>query len=68
MKVGDLVRYTKRNEAGDVYDTNPYALWLGVILSQNNGTAEYQTVLWNRRGGITSSIPARDLEVVSEGR
>jgi len=54
MNIGDLVKHSDVPEIGIVLNTYP-------------GTANYTKVYWLGLM-IFSSVPARDLEVVSEGR
>ena len=66
MKIGDLVRCRPRDP------TENYDAWLGLIIAELPGYAEYKKVQWvnSEEGGAleTVSHKVKDLEVVSESR
>ena len=62
MKIGDLVRYVSPGGRWD----HPYEQWRGVILRCIAGTDEVKVVHW--QNGQSQSLPARNLEVISESR
>ena len=66
MKIGDLVRCRARN-ASENFDS-----WLGIIIEELPGTAEYKKVQWvnSEEGGAleTVSHKATELVVLNENR
>ena len=66
MKIGDLVRCRPRNEREN-YDS-----WLGIIIEEIPGFAEYKMVQWvnseDRNALETVSHKAKDLWVINEDR
>ena len=61
MKIGDLVRYRKRE------GTTHHADWLGIIVREIPGTDERKFIEWTHREGghDRGSYRARDLELVN---
>ena len=67
MKIGDLVRWCPSGETRSV-QRSWWKEWVGVIIDQTDGTAQYQTVKWNKKNGIITSARRADLEVINESR
>jgi hypothetical protein len=65
MKVGDLVKYRGK-------DFEHFDSWLGVIIEEFPGTAEYKKVQWvnseDRNALERVNHKAKDLVVLSEAR
>ena len=66
MKIGDLVKCRERN-GGENYDN-----WLGIIIGELPGTAEYKKVQWVNSEDHNAleivSHEAKDLVLVNENR
>ena len=67
MKVGDLVRCRPRADHDENFES-----WLGIIIGELPGTAEYKKVQWvnseDRNALETVNHKAKDLVVISENR
>jgi len=65
VKIGDLVKY--RSPTAESFES-----WLGLIIEEFPGHAEYKKVQWinseDRNASETVSHKAKDLRVVSENR
>ena len=66
MKIGDLVRYRTRHN-GENFDS-----WLGIIIVELPGHAEYKTVQWvnseDRNALETVNHKVKDLVALNESR
>ena len=67
MKIGDMVKYRGSPESPD-----QFASWLGIIIEEIPGFAEYKKVQWvnseNRNALETVNHKAKDLWVINEDR
>ena len=67
MKIGDLVKY--RSPPAEQFD---YSSWLGIIIEEIPGTAEYKKVQWvnseDPNALETVSHKAKDLFKLNENR
>ena len=67
MKIGDLVKYRGHPESPDQFDS-----WLGIIIEEIPGYAEYKKVQWvnseDRNALETVSHKAKDLFKLNESR
>ena len=61
MKVGDLVKYVSPSRRWD-NDWNE----VGIVIKCFAGMARYTLVIWSK--SEPSTLPARNLEVISESR
>ena len=65
MKIGDLVKYRTRRPEAD------FNSWLGVIVGEISGTAQYKKVRWvNTDNGKVETVShkAKDLFKLNENR